>query len=117
MEGSDGMVRVTGQTDSQVSANVVSWSMTTSYPLCCVAMELATRLEAARLQLDLEWVPRATNQEADDLSNGKLAAFTPALRVPVDMRAQECHVLGRLMSEGAACYAATQDAKRRRGAA
>ncbi len=87
---------------------------TTAFPLFRVAMELSSRLESARLQLDLEWVPHETNQEAGDLSNGLLAAFTPELRSLVDLTSQEWRVLGRLMAEGTACYVATQEAKRQR---
>ncbi len=58
VEEADGTIRGTGQTDSQVSAKVVSSGMTTSYSLCRVARELRARLESARLQLDVDWVPR-----------------------------------------------------------
>jgi hypothetical protein len=44
------------------------------------------------------------NQEADDLSNGKVAAFSPGLRVPVDLGAVEWCILTRLMAEGAEYY-------------
>ena len=101
----DGMVRVTGQTDSQVSANVVARGMSSSFPLCCVAMELATRLEASRLQLDLDWVPRELNQEADDLSNGILDKFDPELRVPVDLGMVQWQMLDRLMKPFGMAYA------------
>ena len=38
-----GVVGITGLTDSQVSAAVVARGMSTTYPLCCVAMELAAQ--------------------------------------------------------------------------
>ena len=112
LRDADGLVRVTGQTDSQVSANVVSRGMTSSFPLCCVAMELAARLEAARIQLDLDWVPRELNQEADDLSNGIIGGFSSQLRVRVDLKNLEWRVLGRLMAEGAEHFAATAAARK-----
>ncbi len=58
MEDSDGLVSITGQIDSQASAKVVSREVTTSFPLCCIEVELSARLEAARSQLDLDWPPR-----------------------------------------------------------
>ena len=45
-EGSSGIVAVTGHTDSQVSSHVVTRGLTTTYPLCCVAMEMAAQLES-----------------------------------------------------------------------
>ncbi len=108
----DGMIRVTGHTDSQVSANVVSCGMSTSFLLCCVAMELAARLEASRIHLDLDWVPRELNQEADDLSNGKVAAFSSQHRVPVDLATVEWRLLQRLKAEGAEFYKPRGAAKR-----
>jgi hypothetical protein len=97
----DGRVRVTGHTDSQGSAIVVARGMSTSFPLCCGAMGLVARLEASRLQLDPDWVPRELNQEADDLSNGIFDKFDPELRVPVDQGMVQLLMLDRLMKEGA----------------
>ena len=59
----------------------------------------------------LDWVPRELNQEADDLSNGIVAAFTPQLRVPVDLGNLEWKVLGRLMAEGSVYFEATRSKK------
>ncbi len=77
-------------------------------------MELAARLESSRLQLDLDWVPRELNREADDLSNSIFDKFTPELRVPVDLSLVQRQVLGRLMKEGAEYYDATARAKKAR---
>ncbi len=117
VEDADGLVRVTGQTDSQVSANVVSRGMTTSFPLCCVAMELASRLESARLHLDLDWVPCELNQEADDLLNRIVGGFSPQLRIQLDLSKFERRVLGRLTAEGAEYFAAIAAARQTRGRA
>ncbi len=114
LRDSDGLVRITGQTDSQVSASVVSRGMTTSFLLYCMAMELSARLESARLQLDLERVPCETNQEADDVSNGLVSAFPPGLRVPVDLGSQEWRILGRQIAEGSAFFVVSKDAKKSR---
>ena len=52
-------------------------------------MELATILEQARLHLDLDWVPKDENAEADDLSNGIVKDFDPVVRVEVDVASME----------------------------
>ena len=64
--------------------------------------------------MDLDWVPRELNQEADDLSNGIFDKFDPELRVPVDQGMVQLLMLDRLMKEGAEYYDATARAKRAR---
>ena len=49
-----GSVAVSGFTDSQVSASVVTRGLTTSYPLCTMAMELAAQLESRGAELNME---------------------------------------------------------------
>ena len=100
----DATVAVTGFTDSQVSANVVVRGISTSYSLCCVAMELAVQLERRGARLDLEWCPRELNQEADDLSNLKVDAFRPELRLHVDPQKLPFIVLPQLMEAGSEFY-------------
>ena len=55
--------------------------MTTKYPLCLVAMELAAQLGERRLDLDLRWRRRDRNVEADALTNERFEGFDPELRV------------------------------------
>jgi hypothetical protein len=76
-----GTMMITGLTDSQVSASVVARGMSTAYPLCCVAMELAAQLEQRGLDLTLEWAPRDRNVEADSLADGRFEGFSPGRRV------------------------------------
>ena len=108
----DGLVTVTGFTDSAVASNVLVRGLSTSFPLCVVVMEVALRLERLRAKLSLEWVPREMNKEADALSNGKLDGFSADLRVlPSEAN---WVVLDRLMAAGTAFHA---EAKSLRAAA
>ena len=102
--GASGLVSVTGLTDSQVSANVVARGLTTSYPLCTMAMELAAQLEARGAELHLEWIPRAMNKEADALADGRTEGFDPCRRVSADVRSIEWLVLDRLLASGEAFH-------------
>ena len=52
------------------------------------------------LRLDVRWAPRDLNQEADDLSNGKVENFNAAHRVEVDVRESSWLVLNELMKFG-----------------
>ena len=72
---------VTGHTDSMVSTHAVVRGLSTSYPLCVVAMELAAQLESRGAELQLHWAPRTHNQSADDLTNDKFEAFDLSKRI------------------------------------
>ena len=93
---------VTGLTDSLVSASVVTRGLTTTFPLCAVAMELAAQLESRGAELFLDWVPRESNSEADRLADGDSRGFDPALRVCAEMGQIRWLVLDRLMKAGVA---------------
>ena len=84
-EAVSGSVAVTGFTDSMVSSSVVTRGLTTSFPLCTMCMELAAQLESRGAELNLEWIPRATNAEADRLADGDSRGFSPSLRVKATM--------------------------------
>ena len=84
-DGVAGTVMVTGLTDSLVSASVVTRGLTTTFPLCAVAMALAAQLESRKAELLLDWVPRDSNGEADRLADGDSRGFDPALRVEATM--------------------------------
>ena len=108
--GAAGTVAVTGMTDSQVSAAVVSRGLTTAFPLCAVAMELAAQLEARGAELFLEWIPRESNREADRLADGRTEGFSEALRVHADLREIRWLVLSDLLAAGRKFYAEAQQA-------
>ena len=87
-----------------MSANVLTRGITTKFPLVCVLMEMSAQLEQKRARLDLDWVPRELNQEADDLSNLRLDGFSPDLCMasrPSDIRFL---VLDGLVAEAAKFY-------------
>ena len=69
---------MTGSTDNQGNAYAVQKAMSTKYPLALLLMELSEEMRGQQVVLDLRWMPRETNQEADDLSNLKTGAFDPA---------------------------------------
>ena len=99
-EGVAGSVTVTGFTDSQVSSSVVTRGLTTAFPLCAVAMELAAQLEARNAEMFLEWVPREVNAEADRLADGRTVGFAPELRVKANLAQVRWLVLDRMLAAG-----------------
>ena len=101
---SSGLVSVTGFTDSMVSTNVITRGLSTSFPLCLVAMELAAQLEEARLELSLDWIPRDTNAEADALADGRREGFADALDRSVAASDLKFLVLPSLLQEAIEFY-------------
>ena len=107
----DASILVTGITDSQVSANVITRGMSSAYPLCCIAMELAAQLEDRSAQLSLEWGPRELNSEADALADMVSTGFSSEHQVGTDLSRLSWHYLPSLLREGSAFYAAAREQK------
>ena len=103
-----------GFTDSLVSASVVTRGLTTSFPLCAVAMELSAQIEARGVELLLEWVPRQVNAEADRLADGDFQGLAPEMRVPAAFGQVRWLVLDRLMKAGLAFQREAESIQRRR---
>ncbi len=59
--------------------------MTTKFPLVIVHMEVAAVLQAKGTQLEIHWLPRLQNTEADSFRNLEFSEFNPALRIRVDI--------------------------------
>ena len=93
-----------GLTDSQVSSHVVRKGSTTSFPLCVVAMELAAQLEARSATMELLWIPRDQNSEADRLADSDFGGFSPSLRVAATLEDVRFLVLQELVDAGLEWY-------------
>ncbi|CAE8658280.1 unnamed protein product, partial [Polarella glacialis] len=89
-----------GSTDNLGNKFVVAKLQTTKYPLVCVLMEIAAMLHQAGEGLDLQWVPRLQNIEADQLTNGDFRGFDPALRVRVNIATHPWVVLNSMLKQG-----------------
>ena len=92
-----GRVGITGFTDNLSNAYLLDRFLTARFPLSLVLMELAKQLEDFRLDLDLCWVPREQNEEADDLSKGRYDRFTPANRIEVEMENIPFKILRKML--------------------
>ena len=71
--------------------------MSTAFPLSVVLMELALHLQRAQVDLDLQWIPRDQNTEADALTNENFEGFDEAKRIPVKIEELEFIILHKLM--------------------
>ena len=115
---SSSIIQVTSLTDSAVASAVLGKGATTSFPLCLLAMEAAAQMEALRLDLHLQWLPREANAEADSLSNMRFEGFDPQRRIEVVVAELPLKVLPDLLEDATAFYEEVQPARpqrRRRG--
>ena len=82
---SRGVVRLKGGTDNKGNSYIVQKLLTTKWPGAAVLMQLSELLMRRGIWLELEWIPREENTEADQLTNLCFDGFDPALRVEVDI--------------------------------
>ena len=97
---SRGTIKCQGLTDNAGNAFVVSKLMTTKFPLSAVLMQLSTMLSERNLWLDLTWVRREENTEADALTNSDFALFSLERRVHVEWKDLPFQVLEALVKLG-----------------
>ena len=83
--------------------------LSTAYPLCCVAMELAAQLEHRQADLALSWVPRDKNSEADRLADGDARGFSPSMRRGASYTELKWLVLDALLRTGGDFYRGLRD--------
>ncbi len=103
--GGSGTMALRSYTDNQGNATALNRLTTTTFPLNCVVMELAATLKRMRFSLDLRWLPRELNAEADALSNGLTLGFSPSKRIDVDIGNMRWLVLDDVMSLGLSFHA------------
>ena len=63
-------------------------------------MQLATTLGELGLWLDLTWLGRELNTEADALTNDDFSSFDEQLRMPIKWADLPCQVLERMVIAG-----------------
>ena len=100
----NGLVQVSGLTDSMVATNVLARGISTSFPLCLVAMEMAVQLEEHQAELSLDWIPRTMNKEADALADGITEGFSAAKDLSVQPDKLPLKVLPALLAEATEFY-------------
>ncbi len=96
----DTVITIPGTTDNQGNRYALTRLQSNKFPLCAIVMELSAQLEARSQRLELLWVPREANVEADDLANGRTDAFDPMKRINIDLAAQNWLVLNGLLEAG-----------------
>eukprot|EP00438_Fugacium_kawagutii_P013025 Skav214740 [mRNA] locus=scaffold3176:133140:134285:- [translate_table: standard] len=94
-----GEILLTASTDNLGNTHVLRHFMSCKYPLSIVVMELALQLKEKGIELDLKWLPRGQNIEADALTNLEFDGFDMQRRVHVDIEKVDFLILNKLMEK------------------
>ena len=94
-----GRVTLTAYTDNAGNSHVLRKFASSKFPLSILVMELACQLDRLDMELELGWVPRLQNTEADDLTNGRYDEFDPTRRITVDLERLDFMVVSELMEQ------------------
>ena len=113
---SSGRLVITGATDNGGNPSVLPRMMTNKFPLVVILAELAEQLREEELDLDLFWVPREQNVEADALTNSCFEEFDVTRRIQVDPLALTWKVLPELLKVAEELYRKVSKAKEERTA-
>ena len=113
--GQSGMIaKMKAFTDKWGNSFALKRGMSTKFPLALLLIELAEVMRSRELRLDLEWVRRDSNTDADDLSNENWKNFDEALRVNIETKEVQWIVLDGLMAKGKELYEEIREAKEKR---
>ena len=108
---STGTIGLTGITDNLGNTFAVSKLMSAKFPVVVILVELAAQLRRRELDLDLQWVPRDQNEEADALTNEEFGGFNPQMRVELEASSIQREVLPEMLGAAEQLYKEVQAAK------
>ena len=88
---------LTGATDNKGNSYIVRKLASTKWPITSLLLELSEQLRRRRAILDLQWLPRDANAEADALTNLNFEGFTPGNRIEVKAAEIKWAILPEIM--------------------
>ena len=106
-----GTMRMTAFTDNVSNTYVTKKYLSSKFPLSVILLELAAQLKKVGLELDLCWVPRDQNTEADSLTNERFEGFKTENRIEKKFEELEWLVMGELMQKASELDAEVKFAK------
>ena len=86
-----------GGTDNKAAESLAAKGLSTKFPLMIVLMEYLAMCEQKRLRCQLDWRPRESNIEADDLTNQVFDKFDLERRVEVSWSSLKFPMINLLM--------------------
>ena len=91
------VLRCGAGTDNKATSQLVQRRLSTKWPLMILLMDYLSFCEASGIHCKLDWRPRDSNIEADQLTNEIFSAFDLNKRVEVDWNAIELPMVSLLM--------------------
>ena len=95
------VMSLSASADNLGNTYVLNHFMSCKYPLSIVVMELAVQLKKLGLEMDLKWIPRGQNSEADSLTNSEFMGFDTSKRITVEFEDMKFDVMDKLMAKAA----------------
>ena len=99
-----GTLSVGALTDNLGNRFAVAKLLTTKWPLAAFLVELSCQLESRGLLLDMHWVPRDQNSEADAITNGDVHWLSADREIKVDLKEMKFELLHQLLEQGEVFY-------------
>ena len=112
--GASGSMMGQAITDNLGNSFVVAKQMTTKYPVTLLLMELTEWLKDLDMVLDLKWVPREQNGEADALSNMDVKDFDAQLRIDIQPEHIPWKIMNKLLKASEELYLTIVETKQDR---
>ena len=112
-----GALHLCGSTDNKGNRHILDRHMTSKFPAVAILMEIAAEEEKQNLMLDLHWIPRNQNEEADALTNSNFTDFSELNRIPLNFEKVEWIVLGDMIQAGLSLFGELDAAKAEAAAA
>lgn len=109
-----GSMKISAGTDNLGNTHLIARLMSTKFPLCAILMEVAAVLMDGNHDLQLEWLPRLQNQEADNLTNEIFHGFSEDRRLRFRMEEYEGLVLQAMLNLGMELYEDVRKARDRK---
>ena len=86
LQGQEGcLLQLAGETDNGGNPFVTAKMMTTKWPLAAILMEIGVQVRKRQVELNLGWIPRLQNIEADAITNSEYGHFKEENRVPTSV--------------------------------
>ena len=111
LKATKGTVRLSGITDNLGNSFVISRLMTSKFPSLVILTEFAAQLRRNSMELELGWVPRDQNQEADRLTNECFNDFDPKMRMHFNPVEAKWLVMTDMLQASEHIYATLKDKK------
>ena len=112
-KGAKGVMHLTGLTDNSGNTAALCRLMSSKFQLVVILTEFASQPHCLNVELDLLWVPRTQNEEADGLTNGRFEFFSASRRLDIEVEKLSFLVLDDMLAVSDQLYKDVQSRRDR----